>query len=272
MRIITGILSMVAAGAVCTCALAASSLATGFEPPNFTTGGLHGQQGWSVSGGGTQANVVVSNAHPDTGAQHIRMTGGASSPPAVTGTTSPQLDIFGTTPTTTSFRLAIQGVDPTNEMTQGATYIIQLSSFATGKSTAEMDLNFDGHILVDAGGPTLTDTGKTWSPSAIYDTYTITVDASASPADHRVIFSRNGIELAHTGLQPSGPTSGGTTVDRFQFFSDNFQQPAETADIDNFSMTTVPEPALAGLISVLALSMARWSRGRRVGRSCTPVS
>lgn len=34
----------------------------------------------------------------------------------------------------------------------------------------------------------------------------------------------------------------------------------------------VPEPTSAALLSATALSMARWSRGRRVGRSCTPVS
>src|SRR5581483_11268774 len=94
----------VTAGLLCaTSAMAASSLSTGFESPSYTLGGLSGQQGWSVSGGGTTANVVVSNLHPDTGAQHIRMTGvSAQAGSTPTGTTSPELDIFGTTPTTTS--------------------------------------------------------------------------------------------------------------------------------------------------------------------------
>src|SRR4051794_30559324 len=93
MRIITGFLGMLAAGAVCTSAMAAlSTVNTGFESPSFTTGGLNGQptaspvdERWLVSGGGANANVNVSTVHPKSGSQHIRITPLATQNGAQTG-------------------------------------------------------------------------------------------------------------------------------------------------------------------------------------------
>src|SRR4051794_29041274 len=56
MRVLFVFLFAISASSLLTAsALAASSLSTSFEPPDYSLGNLQGQQGWSVSGGGTTA-------------------------------------------------------------------------------------------------------------------------------------------------------------------------------------------------------------------------
>ncbi len=254
------LVALAAFGGIVSGAMAATSLSTGFESADgFTTGGLSGQQGWSVSGGGTTANVTVSTADPDTGLQHIRMVGIPAQqdpnddPSNDTGLTSPQLNIAGTTPTTTSFRLAIKGVDPTDPNNPGANYDIVLASFgSTNLLTADIELGFDGTIFI-SDGVNVNDTGAKWTAGA-YHTFSFTVNANATPANQRIIYSMDGSEFAHSDLL----TNGGTSVNRLQFFSDNYQLATETADIDNFSMAAlVPEPATLGLLMTGAMLLRR---------------
>jgi hypothetical protein len=271
MRIITGFLGMLAAGALCTSAMAAlSSVNTGFESPSFTTGGLNGQpaaspadEQWLVSGGGTNANVNVSTVHPNSGSQHIRITPLDTQFGNQTGAFSPIITIPNHTPTVTKFDVSVSGVTP-GPVTGGSEYTVLLADRAHGRVAAEFELNYTGEIFVDSGG-VFTGTGTPWTTDG-YHTYEIDVTSSST------VFKRDGSTFFTAAPIPAAD-NGSDTADEIQIVSDNFGDPqTEVADFDNVSLSPVPEPAVAAFVSVLALSTARWSRGRRGGRSYTPVS
>lgn len=238
---------------------------TGFEAgAGFTAGPLDGGNGSPPEGpwaSNAESDPVISAAHPAAGAQHLRHL----DDPAVPANTSVGgfSPIFPTNlgPSTVSFDFSISAVG-------GADYDVVLQSPGIGNASVTARVKFyfgdldddlvPGDILVLAadgmGGVTFIPTGAAYTPGPDYQNFRLEVDPVADNIDY---FLED--VLIHSGpvLNPEDPNPG--AIDQIVTLDDQFQEPGETGDFDNFRVA--PEPASAALLALAALLVAR----RRTG-------
>ena len=225
--------------AACTVAafpvFAQADYSTGFETvEGYTVGNLNGQNDWVTNG--TGANFVkVSTANPSSGSQHVRITDNTGvSSGTVSLAFSPDTALLPTDATLTTIDIAISALG-------GADNDIVIQSPTQGFITAEVNFSYLGDIKVvdnTGSGPALVDTTANWTPGP-YFKLGIAVDPTADSIKYYINNS-----LIYTGV---AGVFAGTFPEEVLMVNDNWQNPGETADFDNLSVSVVPEPAFAGL-------------------------
>jgi hypothetical protein len=224
----------------------ASVFSTGFEVPDYATGVLEPQQGWSASGTNLPW-ASVSRLNPFAGQQHLRVvrdttvsqgTGRLAFSPS-----------FGVQPAGT-YEVSMQ-INISND--QGADYSVIGQAPSQSLLTWRVLLSFSDalgtgpgtiFVLDDLGtGLGFVDTGDLWTPG-VYKELKVVSDAVADTIEYYY-----GGSLIYTSV---AGVFAGTSVEQVVIFNDNFQLGGETADFDNLSVTLIPEPASLGLLAGLA--------------------
>lgn len=216
-------------------------VADGFEPGEFPQGG------WSPYGA-VPSGASVSDAHPDSGSQHLRIRRVPGAPLAsATGAYSPELG--AQPPGRFVLRLRFASNDRA-----GADYEIIPESGSQGLLSARMVFKGSGDIMVldDVGaGLTLVDTGANWVAGGKYRTIKIILDSVADTIDYYY----NG-SLIHSSV--SGVFAG-TTIEQIAIEGRNFNDSGNWGDFDDLSLT-LPAPGALTLIGFCALVPSRRPR------------
>jgi MYXO-CTERM domain-containing protein len=215
---------------------------TGFEAPEFAIGGVHLQSGWQAN-----ANVVVSDANPAAGAQHMRIpldtTVAAGSLRLALGPNAGALPV-GPSSVSVDFNISATG---------GANYGVQGQAPSQAFLTWRVEFDWEfGDILVldDVGaGLQFVDTGADWTPG-VYSTLRVDADPTADTIQYYLNDT-----LFYSGV---AGIFAGTTVEQMVFRSDNFQNPGEVGDFDNLVVT--PAPGALALLGLGGLAAARRRR------------
>lgn len=227
-----------------------------FEAP-YVLGSINGQQGWVTNGAGAPS-LLVANANPAGGVQHLR---GIDNPAVGSGTLSlgftPALGAQPPGPSTLSIDVNISG-------SGGADYDVVPQAPTQGFLTARVKFFYgdadgdlvDGDILVldDADGPGpgglgFVATGAEYTPG-VYKNLRVVVNPGANSIQY---FYDNA--LIHTSI---AGVFAGTAMEQVVVLHDNFQNQGETGDFDNLRVTPEPTSLLAlGLGALVALRRRR---------------
>ncbi|MCO6455657.1 MAG: pre-peptidase C-terminal domain-containing protein [Pirellulaceae bacterium] len=201
--------------------------ATGFETTDgFSPGFIGGQVGWLTFSGNT-LQPVISNAHPASGLQHLRIAAHAGLDPGdAVGAGSPNL---GSLPA----GHYIVSLDTAISATGGADYFVEGRSNSQGALAFLVRFDYRGDIYVaDNGpnGPAWFNTGADWS-TGDYRLLTVELDAAG-----------NSIEYSYGGsLIYTGDVWDGTSVEQIVVRSDNYHA-GDVGDFDNLVIEQVSPP------------------------------
>jgi hypothetical protein len=218
---------------------------TGFEQPQFVPGVFEPQAGWAASGV-NQPWATISTANPHTGAQHLRTEFHSAVAPGTSRVTqSPNQPLPANTPDTSAmwFYISAQG---------GADYDLVGQALTQGFLTWRVKMNFQGGIFVldDAGeGPAFQPTGVNYVAGQ-WNQLCVEMDPIADVQRYYI----NGT-LIYTGQ-----VYAGTSVEQLVTVHDNFQNPGEFADFDDYSGIHVPTPGSVALLGLCGLVAARRRR------------
>ncbi|TVQ31853.1 MAG: PEP-CTERM sorting domain-containing protein [Phycisphaeraceae bacterium] len=219
---------------------------TGFEAPDFVSGPISGQNGWTTFTANMNA-PVISTANPASGAQHLRITEGPGAGGSFNGAFSPN---FGQT---AQNKRSITSVDIFHSDLDGADANIVGQTPTDGLTSWRVVLNFEGGIFVldDIGlGLQFVDTGVSWTPGE-YKNLKVDFDPANDAIDY----------YYDNALIYTGSVFGGTSVDQAILFADNFFSfaPGSFIDYDNFSII-VPTPGALALFGLAGLAGVRRRR------------
>lgn len=218
---------------------------TGFEQPQFVPGTFEPQAGWLASG----VNLpwaTISTANPHSGAQHLRQEFDTT---VATGTNritqSPNQPMPPNTADGSALWFFISGAG-------GADYDFVGQAPTQGFLTWRVKMNFQGGIFVldDQGeGLLFQDTGITWTPGQ-WNQLQVLMDPIANTQQYYI----NG-NLIYTGI-----VYAGTSVEQIVTVHDNFQNPGEFADVDDYTSVPVPAPGAVALLGLGGLVAGRRRR------------
>ena len=205
---------------------------TSFETAQgYSAGPLNGQAGWTTFNA-TPAQPVVSAAHPQQGAQHLRLT----DTPAVPDTTlsggfSPVLGVAGGQRSATSVWLSINNVTPGPN--GGADYdVVGQESVTGGQISFRVKFQFGGDIVIaddtnHDGTLEFVDSGRNWTPNTYHN-----LRVFHNPANNQIAYFLNNSLI----YQSADGIFGGDDVSQVVLMSDNFFQPGESGDYDNLAV------------------------------------
>lgn len=220
----------------------------GFEAP-FTLGPINGQQGWTVFAANPNA-PVISNATPNGGLQHLKLSLGPGSPSSFNGAFSPDIGNFVN-------KGSVVEVDIRIDSPNGADANLVAQAPSQGFLTWRVNFSFTGviNVLDDADGlpggglafiPTVP-----WTPG-VYKPFRVESINPSGPntGQLRYYYDNNLIYTSTVGH------FAGTAVEQVILFGDNFYNNAqEFIAYDNLNWT--PEPASLALLGLGALVLRR---------------
>jgi hypothetical protein len=204
----------------------------GFEPAEgYFVGPLNGQQGWTTFDS-TPNQPTVSNAHPQSGSQHLRLV----DTPSVADTTlsggfSPALPTAPNERRTTSVGISINNTQPGPD--GGAAYSVVGQEIGPAALISfRVTFEFTGDVLVvdDVNNDDVlefVDTGANWTT----DNY-MKLHVFHNPAQDQIAYFLND-QLIYTSVDG---IFAGTNVAQAVLFSDNFFLAGESADFDNLAV------------------------------------
>ena len=212
---------------------AALPFRTSFEASQgFTPGSLNGQNGWTTFNA-TPAQPTVSAAHPQAGAQHLRLVDTPAVPDLTpSGGFSPPIGVANGQRSATSVWLSINNVTP--GPSGGADYDVvgQEVGGTEARLSFRVKFQFTGDVVVadDVNGDgdlEFADTGANWTPN----TY-LNLRVFHNPASDQIAYflGNNLIYQSVDGI------FGGDDVSQVVLLSDNFHQPGESGDYDNLAV------------------------------------
>jgi hypothetical protein len=236
---------------VCLALMAASAhagviYATGFESPTFSLGQVNGQDGWAAfgsPGAGTVQNTVAAS-----GTQALRVDGsvGSQSGPYYTTTTA-------ATSLLVSADLLISSAS-TQSSWQFAGLGAGLIGFAGG-----IDISGTSIQSITAGYPVIgTLQRDVWNHIDLYfdfDLQQTTIVLNGSTLAAGVAFCGD-----------NGPCTGAPVTSLRTVIFDSFGGGQDAGYLDNFSISTVPEPGTLALVCA-ALMVATHARRGRAGQA-----
>lgn len=216
--------------------------ATGFESPSFVTGGIAGQDGWLSYN--SPAASTIQNTVVASGAQAARVDG------SVGGQHGPY---YSTTTTATSLVLSADILLTSSAASSGW----QFAGLGAGLIGFAGGIDVFGTTIqaITAGFPVIgTLALDVWNHVDIF----LDFDAQATS------IALNGTTLA-SGLAfcgDNGPCAGATVSSLRTVIFDSFgaQGAADAGYLDNFSISTVPEPSTLALVGLALLGGVGASR------------
>lgn len=213
---------------------ASTIYSTGFESPDFHTGVLSGQDGWSQSGGfGTgDTKPFVQNTDVCTGLQAITLTSGNS-----TATEARRVGDVLTGIVTMSFDIKIfEGT------TAGLSANLNVTASESSTSIwypIIITFSTNGNILAQNGN-SVTDSGVAWSSSSWQN---ITMVADTETRTYDLIIDGTTV-LSDLGFRGSTVS----TISMIDFYMPMAGERNEGMYVDNVSL--IPEPATIGLLGI----------------------
>lgn len=217
---------------------------TGFE--DLSLGPISGQAGWGVFTANPDA-PAVSDANPNAGNQHLRISQGVGAANSLNGAFSPNLGTFASGPSVVS-------VDVSMNTIGGADAQIIAQAPSQGSLSWRVIFSFTGGISVldDTGsGLAFIDTGATWVENE-YANLTVSMDPDANTIDYS--YDGNLIYSSAAGV------FAGTGVEQVILASDNFyNDDTESISYDNLSVA-VPTPGAMALLGMAGFAATRRRR------------